>query len=132
MFHDQRYDSFHMTHSIWLIRYDQVELDNLAYVCEAPIIEGYDDNGIAIPAKPIYPDGPAGGPTEAPSSDGLAGEVIGIIVGICVGVVFIMYGVFAVGKRQGLELGIAAGTVNALGSTIDNAGNSISKCISSI
>ena len=43
------------------------------------------------------------------------------------GVVFIMYGVFAVGKRQGLELGIAAGTVNALGSTIDNAGNSISK-----
>ena len=38
-----------------------------------------------------------------------------------------MYGVFAVGKRQGLELGIAAGTVNALGSTIDNAGNSISK-----
>ena len=43
-----------------------------------------------------------------------------------------MYGVFAVGKRQGLELGIAAGTVNALGSTIDNAGNSISKFISSV
>ena len=110
-----------MTHS------NRVQIENLAYVCEAPIIEGYDDNGIAIPAKPIYPDGPAGEPTEAPSSDGLAGEVIGIIVGICVGVVFIMYGVFAVGKRQGLELGIAAGTVNALGSTIDNAGNSLSK-----
>ena len=43
-----------------------------------------------------------------------------------------MYGVFAVGKRQGLELGIAAGTVNALGSTIDNAGNSISKFTSSV
>ena len=101
--------------------------DNLAYVCEAPIIEGYDEKGIAIPAKPIYPDGPAGGPTEPTPNDGLAGEVIGIIVGVCVGVLFIMYGVFAVGKRQGLELGIAAGTVNALGSTIDNAGNSISK-----
>ena len=38
-----------------------------------------------------------------------------------------MYGMFALGKKQGVELGVAAGTVNALGSTIDKAGNSISK-----
>ena len=79
---------------------------------------------MAIPAKPIYPDGPIG-PTPEPESSSLAGEIIGIIVGVCVGVVFIMYGVFAVGKRRGIELGVAAGTVNALGSTIDKAGNSL-------
>ena len=97
---------------------------NSEYICEAPIIQGYDEDGNAIPSKPIYPDGPVG-PTPEPDSNSLAGEIIGIIVGVCVGVVFIMYGVFAIGKKQGIEMGVAAGTINALGSTIDNAGNSL-------
>lgn len=101
---------------------------NSAFICEAPIIQGYDENGVAIPSKPIYPDGPVG-PEPEPEKNGIAGEVIGIIVGVCVGIVFIMYGMFALGKKQGVELGVAAGTVNALGSTIDKAGNSISECI---
>ena len=98
----------------------------LAFICEAPIIQGYDEDGVAIPSKPIYPDGPVG-PQPEPEKDSIAGEVIGIIVGVCVGIVFIMYGMFALGKKQGVELGVAAGTVNALGSTIDKAGNSISE-----
>ena len=35
------------------------------------------------------------------------------------------YGMYYLGQKKGVELGVTAGALNALGSTVDNAGNKI-------
>ena len=90
----------------------------LAYLCEAPILIGYDENNEGIPAEPIYPNGPIN-PEPTPSDGGgVGGEVVGILFGVIIGLMFVAYGMFYLGKQKGVKLGVVAGTVNAIGSTM--------------
>ena len=97
----------------------------LAYVCEAPIIQGYDENNEGIPAPPIYPNGPdiPDVPSDSSQSSGIGGEVVGILFGVIVGLCFVAYAMYYVGRKKGVSLGVTAGTINAIGSTIGTVEN---------